>query len=87
MLVLNTNLYYDQNKLTVDMADPADQFSWADRVLTEAANNKEKARHHVHQWSAAGVKLKKRQSHHSIVGCFRDFRYLQFYFLCFVVVA
>lgn len=45
MMVLNTNLYYDQNKLTVDMEDPADQFSWADHVLTEAANNKEKARH------------------------------------------
>uniref|UniRef100_A0A3P8S8U9 Sphingomyelin phosphodiesterase acid like 3B n=1 Tax=Amphiprion percula TaxID=161767 RepID=A0A3P8S8U9_AMPPE len=42
MLVLNTNLYYDQNKLTQNMADPAGQFSWADQVLTEAANNKEK---------------------------------------------
>uniref|UniRef100_UPI0037E7C18B acid sphingomyelinase-like phosphodiesterase 3b n=1 Tax=Semicossyphus pulcher TaxID=241346 RepID=UPI0037E7C18B len=42
MLVLNTNLYYDQNKLTENMDDPADQFSWADQVLTEAANNKEK---------------------------------------------
>ncbi|XP_049440296.1 acid sphingomyelinase-like phosphodiesterase 3b [Epinephelus fuscoguttatus] len=42
MLVLNTNLYYDQNKVTQDMEDPAGQFSWADRVLTEAANNKEK---------------------------------------------
>ncbi|XP_023256874.1 acid sphingomyelinase-like phosphodiesterase 3b isoform X2 [Seriola lalandi dorsalis] len=42
MLVLNTNLYYDQNKLTTDMDDPAGQFSWADHVLTEAANNKEK---------------------------------------------
>ncbi|KAF7647303.1 hypothetical protein LDENG_00174420 [Lucifuga dentata] len=42
MLVLNTNLYYDQNNLTKDMDDPADQFSWADQVLTDAANNKEK---------------------------------------------
>ncbi|XP_033496416.1 acid sphingomyelinase-like phosphodiesterase 3b [Epinephelus lanceolatus] len=42
MLVLNTNLYYDQNKVTQDTEDPAGQFSWADRVLTEAANNKEK---------------------------------------------
>ncbi|XP_037640761.1 acid sphingomyelinase-like phosphodiesterase 3b [Sebastes umbrosus] len=42
MLVLNTNLYYDQNKVTQDMDDPAGQFSWADQVLTEAANNKEK---------------------------------------------
>ncbi|XP_032375475.1 acid sphingomyelinase-like phosphodiesterase 3b isoform X1 [Etheostoma spectabile] len=42
MLVLNTNLYYDQNKATQDMDDPAGQFSWADQVLTEAANTKEK---------------------------------------------
>ncbi|KAM9353648.1 acid sphingomyelinase-like phosphodiesterase 3b [Symphorus nematophorus] len=42
MLVLNTNLYYDQNKLTQNMDDPAGQFSWADQVLTEAAHNKEK---------------------------------------------
>ncbi|XP_069559946.1 acid sphingomyelinase-like phosphodiesterase 3b isoform X1 [Brachyistius frenatus] len=42
MLVLNTNLYYDQNKLTQDTDDPADQFKWADRVLTKAANDKEK---------------------------------------------
>lgn len=44
MLVLNTNLYYDQNNLTKGLEDPAGQFSWADRVLTEAANNKEKAK-------------------------------------------
>ncbi|KAG7475488.1 acid sphingomyelinase-like phosphodiesterase 3b [Solea senegalensis] len=42
MLVLNTNLYYDQNKLNVALDDPASQFSWADHVLTEAAKNKEK---------------------------------------------
>ncbi|XP_033958865.1 acid sphingomyelinase-like phosphodiesterase 3b [Pseudochaenichthys georgianus] len=42
MLVLNTNLYYDQNKKTKNMVDPAGQFTWADQVLTEAANNKEK---------------------------------------------
>ncbi|XP_061573231.1 acid sphingomyelinase-like phosphodiesterase 3b [Cololabis saira] len=42
MLVLNTNLYYDQNDATKDMVDPADQFSWLDRILTEAATNKEK---------------------------------------------
>lgn len=45
MLVLNTNLYYDQNTLTPDMDDPAGQFNWADQVLTEAAKNEEKARH------------------------------------------
>lgn len=44
MLVLNTNLYYDQNTLTPDMDDPAGQFNWANQVLTEAANNKEKAK-------------------------------------------
>lgn len=42
MLVLNTNLYYDQNKLTVGSEDPAEQFKWAEQVLTEAATNKEK---------------------------------------------
>lgn len=45
MLVLNTNLYYDQNKLTVGMDDPAGQFSWIDQTLTEAANNKEKVKY------------------------------------------
>lgn len=45
MLVLSTNLYYDQNKLTTNMDDPADQFSWSDQILTEATNNKEKAKH------------------------------------------
>lgn len=45
MLVLNTNLYYDQNKKTKNMVDPAGQFTWAEQVLTEAANNKEKAKH------------------------------------------
>lgn len=57
MLVLNTNLYYDQNKLTQDMDDPADQFRWSDQVLTQAANNKEKAKHIVFGYLAAGVKL------------------------------
>ncbi|RVE62971.1 hypothetical protein OJAV_G00162290 [Oryzias javanicus] len=42
MLVLNTNLYYDQNQVTQNMDDPADQFSWADQILTEAGTNKEK---------------------------------------------
>lgn len=43
MLVLNTNLYYDQNKQTTNMEDPAGQFSWADQILSQAATNKEKA--------------------------------------------
>ncbi|XP_076008710.1 acid sphingomyelinase-like phosphodiesterase 3b [Genypterus blacodes] len=42
MLVLNTNLYYDQNNETKDLEDPAEQFAWIDWVLTKAANNKEK---------------------------------------------
>ena len=44
MVVLNTNLYYDQNRATQDMDDPAGQFSWLDETLTEAAKNTEKAK-------------------------------------------
>lgn len=43
MLVLNTNLYYDQNQQTTNMEDPAGQFSWADQILSQAATNEEKA--------------------------------------------
>lgn len=43
ILVLNTNLYYDQNKQILNTEDPAGQLAWSDQVLTEAANNKEKA--------------------------------------------
>ncbi|XP_062848242.1 acid sphingomyelinase-like phosphodiesterase 3b [Trichomycterus rosablanca] len=42
IIVLNSNLYYDQNKVTENIQDPAGQFKWADQVLTEAAKNKEK---------------------------------------------
>ncbi|KAI4894343.1 hypothetical protein NFI96_032790 [Prochilodus magdalenae] len=42
VLVLNTNLYYDQNSVTENVKDPADQFKWADQVLSEASKNKEK---------------------------------------------
>ncbi|KAG9328981.1 hypothetical protein JZ751_021841 [Albula glossodonta] len=42
VLVLNTNLYYDQNNHTKNMDDPAGQFSWADDILTSAASNNEK---------------------------------------------
>lgn len=45
MLVLNTNLYYDQNQQTANMEDPADQLSWVDQVLSQAAVNKEKVKH------------------------------------------
>lgn len=44
MLVLNTNLYYDQNKLILNTEDPAGQFAWSDQVLTEAANSNEKVK-------------------------------------------
>ncbi|XP_029102205.1 acid sphingomyelinase-like phosphodiesterase 3b isoform X3 [Scleropages formosus] len=43
VLVLNTNLYYDQNKLTENVADPAGQFEWMDNILTRAAQKNEKA--------------------------------------------
>ncbi|XP_041096408.1 acid sphingomyelinase-like phosphodiesterase 3b [Polyodon spathula] len=42
MIVLNTNLYYNNNNLTVDLQDPADQFKWLEEVLTSAAASKEK---------------------------------------------
>ncbi|KAJ8289248.1 hypothetical protein COCON_G00019070 [Conger conger] len=42
VLVLNTNLHYDQNKATETMDDPAGQFSWVDQILTSAASNNEK---------------------------------------------
>ncbi|XP_077577109.1 acid sphingomyelinase-like phosphodiesterase 3b [Stigmatopora nigra] len=42
MMVLNTNLYYKQNNATEKDTDPANQFAWADDVLTKAAQNKEK---------------------------------------------
>lgn len=56
-MVLNTNLYYDQNKLTQDMDDPVGQFSWAGQVLAEAAKNKEKAKHPVHLCLPTGIKI------------------------------
>ncbi|XP_015230320.1 acid sphingomyelinase-like phosphodiesterase 3b [Cyprinodon tularosa] len=42
ILVLNTNLYYNQNNVTLNDEDPASQFSWLDQTLTDAAKNKEK---------------------------------------------
>ena len=42
ILVLNTNLHYARNEQTQNMADPVGQFNWADQVLTEAGNNKER---------------------------------------------
>ena len=36
ILNLNTNLYYDQDKLTKGMVDPADQFRWLEDRLSDA---------------------------------------------------
>uniref|UniRef100_A0AAY4CXD5 Sphingomyelin phosphodiesterase C-terminal domain-containing protein n=1 Tax=Denticeps clupeoides TaxID=299321 RepID=A0AAY4CXD5_9TELE len=35
VLVLNTNLYYDQNSVTENMQDPANQLQWMDDVLSK----------------------------------------------------
>uniref|UniRef100_A0AAY4CUQ5 Acid sphingomyelinase-like phosphodiesterase n=2 Tax=Denticeps clupeoides TaxID=299321 RepID=A0AAY4CUQ5_9TELE len=42
VLVLNTNLYYDQNSVTENMQDPANQLQWMDDVLSKAVLNNEK---------------------------------------------
>ncbi|XP_016043327.1 acid sphingomyelinase-like phosphodiesterase 3b isoform X1 [Erinaceus europaeus] len=42
IVVLNTNLYYSNNKQTEGMADPARQFQWLDEVLTNASRAGEK---------------------------------------------
>ncbi|XP_023676996.2 acid sphingomyelinase-like phosphodiesterase 3b isoform X1 [Paramormyrops kingsleyae] len=42
VLILNTNLYYDQNKVTENILDPGGQFEWMDAVLTSAASKNEK---------------------------------------------
>ncbi|KAL4235939.1 hypothetical protein ACF0H5_004328 [Mactra antiquata] len=42
LLGLNTNLYYDQDKLTKDLADPADQFNWMEEQLKSARRKDEK---------------------------------------------
>ncbi|KAM6172734.1 acid sphingomyelinase-like phosphodiesterase 3b [Erethizon dorsatum] len=42
IVVLNTNLYYSNNQLTADMADPSQQFQWLDGVLTNASQAGEK---------------------------------------------
>ena len=41
-VVLNTNLHYTLNKMTIDEEDPAGQLAWLDKVLSESAANKEK---------------------------------------------
>ncbi|XP_013374992.1 PREDICTED: acid sphingomyelinase-like phosphodiesterase 3b isoform X2 [Chinchilla lanigera] len=42
IVVLNTNLYYSNNRLTADIADPSQQFQWLDAVLTNASQAGEK---------------------------------------------
>ncbi|XP_019329551.1 PREDICTED: acid sphingomyelinase-like phosphodiesterase 3b [Aptenodytes forsteri] len=37
MVVLNTNLYYDQNDKTADEEDPGGQFQWLEETLTNAS--------------------------------------------------
>ncbi|XP_032936484.1 acid sphingomyelinase-like phosphodiesterase 3b isoform X2 [Catharus ustulatus] len=37
MVVLNTNLYYDQNNETAAEEDPAGQFQWLEEILTNAS--------------------------------------------------
>lgn len=51
VVVLNTNLYYDQNSLTENIKDPADQFSWAENVLEDAAKNNEKVNIYIQRGS------------------------------------
>lgn len=42
LLGLNTNIYYDQDKLTKDLPDPADQFNWMEEHLKASRRNNEK---------------------------------------------
>lgn len=47
MIVLNTNFYYDSNKLTTGLnwqPDPAGQFAWMDKVLNEIQGKNQKVR-------------------------------------------
>ncbi|NXT23684.1 ASM3B phosphodiesterase, partial [Syrrhaptes paradoxus] len=41
MVVLNTNLYYDQNRETADEEDPGGQFQWLEETLTNASRANE----------------------------------------------
>jgi len=42
LISLNTVYYYTNDKLTANLTDPADQFSWLDGLLTNASSNNEK---------------------------------------------
>jgi len=41
MIVLNTNLYYDQNNQTAGEEDPGGQFQWLEETLTNASKAEE----------------------------------------------
>lgn len=41
MIVLNTNLYYDQNSETAGEEDPGGQFQWLEETLTNASKAEE----------------------------------------------
>ncbi|XP_054854632.1 acid sphingomyelinase-like phosphodiesterase 3b [Eublepharis macularius] len=42
MIVLNTNLYYENNNQTISLADPGGQFKWLEETLTDASKAGEK---------------------------------------------
>ena len=42
MIVLNTNLYYESNKVVSELDDPADHFIWLEDELTKAATDNKK---------------------------------------------
>uniref|UniRef100_A0A8C5LSR6 Acid sphingomyelinase-like phosphodiesterase n=1 Tax=Leptobrachium leishanense TaxID=445787 RepID=A0A8C5LSR6_9ANUR len=42
VIVLNTNLYYDVNRITANMEDPGDQLKWLEEELTNASQQRKK---------------------------------------------
>ncbi|KAG8582603.1 hypothetical protein GDO81_008129, partial [Engystomops pustulosus] len=42
IISLNTNLYYDPNKVTLNITDPADQLLWLEETLQFSRQNNEK---------------------------------------------
>lgn len=53
MVVLNTNLYYDQNDETAGEDDPGGQFEWLEETLTNASRADEMVLKEV--WRAGAV--------------------------------
>ena len=41
-VIVNTNLYYRNNKVTEGQDDPAGQYAWLDETLSNAMSNGEK---------------------------------------------